>query len=458
MTGQLTHARSDPLLRPRIDEEDACDSDDEDDEQAEAADDETFEHGFEFEESERDEDGAQADSEPAPRARRRRVGAGRARGAGGMGRPSTGPAPRAAATPGRVASVSAPAAEVDAELAPDISSWPGTTEAARQVGRHTSTIKLWRAQGRIRAVQDATGCWRHHPDDLAEAIDTPDQTDPGSVLASGMTAIVQQGASASERLLRMTEIATDGLKDASGVLSKELERAYARIAELEVKLAELRDKNAVTHEADLKHERFIRRLGMKHELELAGAVETSKRLDGLLSILGPIAASIGARMLGKEFEALRADAVAAGTGAGPGPEGSAPRPNPQPPAPDPAPPSTAGSGPASDDHLVALKIRITDLMSRLCHTLRVLPDPAFQGLRAMLPPAVQEALDDVRNGTSDSAVGAALATIVRVAQNLSDLQFMALRPIVPADVAAIMAELRTLLRNDSPAPESPPSS
>ena len=222
----------------------------------------------------------------------------------GMGRPSTGPRRRYAAQASVAGAVTTGAVESDTEVAPDISMWPGTADAAKQANRHPSTIKLWRAQGRIRAIQDGSGCWRYHPEDLVESMDTPDATDPGSVLASGMSAIVAQGAAANERLLQMTVLATDGLKDTTAVVSGELKRAYARIAELENKLSELRDKHAATHEGDLKHARFMRRLDQKHELELEGA-----RLDNRHRCSCCKAGSKhegDAQLLGRRFEPCRA--------------------------------------------------------------------------------------------------------------------------------------------------------
>lgn len=338
------------------------------------------------------------------------------------------------------------AVEVTAEMAPDVSTWPGTADAAKMVGRHVSTIKLWRAQGRIRAVQDEAGCWRHHPDDLAESVDTPDATDAGSVLAQGMTAIVAQGASANERLLTMTEIATTGLQTAAGVLSTELERAYAKIADLEEKLSMANEKLAATRELDLKHERYMRRLDQKHELAVAGTHETSERLQGLLTIIGPIAASIAARALGNIMGAERIEARAAGA---PSPAPTSPGPSStaaSSPAASVEPPSDAAPPPPKDDRLVPLETRITDAMSRLCIAIRSLDGPAYQGFRAMMPPTVQAALDDVMAGTSDSAVGQALAVLIRAAQNLSDLQFKAIRPIAPVDIANVLSELRELIR------------
>jgi hypothetical protein len=425
-----------------VDDDSDDESDDDDD-----ADDDTSED----EESEPDEDDSSDESPEEERPRRRRRFS-RSTPPSSMGRPSTGPARRAAARPTRLGHDEVLVEETKTELAPDISTWPGTAEAARQVGRHPSTIKLWRTQSRIRAVQDASGCWRHHPDDLAEAVDTPDATDPGSVLASGMSAIVQQGASANERLLAMTEIATEGLKDATGVLSGELKNAYVRIRELENDIAELRDKHAATHADDLKHERFIKKLELKHELDVSGSAETSVRLNGLLSILGPIAASIGARLLGRDAEADKVDAKMAGA---PAPaSGGAHAAAPVAPSTPSAETSTTAIATESDRD-VPMETRIAAAMSRLCAAIRLLDKPAFAGLRAMLPPNVAAALDDIAQNESDNAVGRALAIIVQAAQNLSDLQFRALRPIAPQDVAAVLGELRELLRNVEVTPESP---
>ena len=269
----------------------------------------------------------------------------------------------------------------------------------------------------------------------AEALPTPDATDPGSVLAAGMTAIVQQGSSASERLLSMTELATKGLQDATGVLSEELKRAYARIKELEEKLAAAREKLSATHAEDLRHERAMRRLDQRHEMTLTGAKETSERIAGLLSIIGPIAASIGARLLGQEQKAIALEAGAIGA-----------------PAPNPATSSTPAESTTTPD-MTSLEAKITEAMSRLCVGLRSMNPATLAGLRAMMPEGVQKALDAVITGQSDAAVGQALATIITAAQNLSDLQFATLRPITPADVAAALADLRALIKaTKDPAP------
>lgn len=498
MTSSPTHGRNAPPLprkiTPKTDAEDDVDADDDvddepdddvDDDDAESDEDDADDDVDDDTDPEEDEENDdEADEDPPPRPRRARRGDARgAPGSSGMGRPSTGPARRPAAAQSterraaatqrteRAAAVNAaaePESSVDSELAPDISTWPGTTEAAKIVGRHTSTIKLWRTQNRIRALQDASGCWRHHPDDLAEAIDVPDGTDPGSVLASGMSAIVQQGANANERLLAMTSLTTDGLKETIILLRIELKRVYDRNEVLENRISELRDKHAATHADDLKHERFIKKLELKHELDVTGASETSVRLNGLLAILGPIAASIGARLLGnvaaaeKHERQMASNAAAESAPAAPSPgssSGSAADPS------GDAAASSAASSTASpaaaatvtepstlarstESRLVPVETRIADAMGRLCVAIRLLDKPAFAGLRAMLPPNVAAALDDVSKNESDSAVGRALAIIVKAAQNLSDLQFRALRPIAPADVAAALSELRAIIGGD----------
>lgn len=459
MTGSPAHASRDAEL-PRFEEhEDDEEDDDEDDDEPGDDDDEEFdddgEEGDEDDDDDDEPESVRPKSEPPPpqRSRVRAREDGPPRGTSGMGRPSTGPKVRVAAAQRKVVepvvTVAAAAADPETEVAPDISQWPGTTDAAKMVGRHTSTIKLWRAQGRIRALQDASGCWRHHPDDLAESVDTPDQTDPGQVLAAGMSAIVVQGGQASERLIEMTRTTTDGLKETADVLRKELERAYKRIAELEEKLNLLRDKHAATHSEDLKHERHTLRLRQKHELELAGSKETSERISGLLTMLGPIAASVGARLFGDIIKAEHIEAVMTGhppTVATPGAAG------PSSDAPPATPPVTAAPSAAPESSLVpvtSIETRITAAMGRLCDAIRRLEQPQFAGLRAMMPAAVAEALDAVVRAENDGQVGKALAVLVQAAQNLSDLQFSMLRPIAPQDIVAILAELRAILRSES---------
>lgn len=424
--------------------------------------------------------GESPDGERARRTRARTDPRKRARGpGGGMGRPSTGPRRRSVPEP-REDAVSGTAA--DTELVADISTWPGTAEAARMVGRHTSTIKAWRTQGRIRAEQDASQCWRYHPEDLAEAMAEPEGNDPGSVLAAGMAAgmnaIVSQGGTAHERLLTMTEIATDGLKDATKVLSEELKRAYGKIADLEKKLEEANDKLRGDRTAELQHDRYVRRLDHRHELALVGARESSERVSGLLEMIGPIAASIVHRLVGNLAGANAIDAASVGGVVPPSPaaEGAAHGPAP---APDPAAPATAASStsnsapsgavtvspatssPSSvlggDQRLVTIEARIADAMARLCFHIRKLDQPAFAGLRAMLPQNVAEALDAIVRAENDQLVGKALAIVVQAAQGLSDLQFKAIRPIAPADVAYVIAELRDLFRSNDVVitPDSP---
>lgn len=365
-------------------------------------------------------------SDPPRRPRARTEPRTRARGPGGLGRPSTGPSIRYRDEPMVLTD--------SAEVVPNIAQWPGTAEAARMAGRHTSTIKLWRTQGRIRAIQDESGCWRYHPDDLAETVDAPDGTDPGTVLAQGMSAIVGQGAAANERLIAMTALATDGLKDTAAVLSTELERAYRKIAALEEELQKLRALHGTERAAELKHDRFIRRLELSHERDVLSARETSARMAELLSVVGPIAASIGHRVLGNVAAAEQAEQTFSAPGVViPGGAVSSG-------APGAAPPPT----PPSDT--LPIEARITRAMARLCEVVRTLDERAFVGLRAMLPSAVQTALDAIRTGGDDTTVGRALAVLVGAAQKLSDLQFSTLRPLAPSDVAAVLTELRELLR------------
>lgn len=340
----------------------------------------------------------------------------------------------------------------------DITQWPGTTEAAKQVGRHPSTIKQWRNGGRLRAQLDASGCWRHHPDDLAEIMDTPEATDPGSVLAQGMTAIVSQGASASERLLAMTQIATEGLKDATGVLSGELKRAYVRIAELEKALAELRDKHAAVHLEDLKHERLLTKMRHAHDLELAGARESSERVVGLLTLLAPLAASVAAKLTGDEAKAAEAEtklmggAPSAPPAAGPAP----PNPKPQTPEPPSPPPEPASPTPPPVSPQSPLEARIADAMIRLLGALRALTADEARALIAMLPKPVGDAVSTVRaEGSDQDRTGKALVVIIRSAQTLPAAQFAALSPLVPQAVSAVLAELRELCDEDTEAPTPP---
>ena len=360
----------------------------------------------------------------------------------------TAAAAASARSPGRDGSRQSESAETATELV-DTSSWPGTTDAAKLVGRHPSTIKLWRSQGRIHAVLDASGCWRYNPDSLAEAAVEPEVTDPGAVLAQGMNAIVTQGSAASDRLLEMTTLATDGLKETIVLLRKELERAYGRIADLEKERTELLDKTTATHVEDLKHDRALRRMEHKHELDLVGVKESSTRLGGLVTILGPIAASITSRLLGDLGTAERLEASAAGA-----PVAAAPNPSPARSTPPAAAEisSTAVSTPATPsaplDDSVPFQTRLTDAMARLCATIRSLDEASLERLRALLPGPVAVALDAVVKNASDSEVGVALAAIIRAAQNLSDLQFKVISPLAPATLVGVLSELRELLRRE----------
>jgi hypothetical protein len=94
---------------------------------------------------------------------------------------------------------------------------------------------------------------------------------------------------------------------------------------------------------------------------------------------------------------------------------------------------------------VPIEARITSAMTRLCAAIRKLDQPQFAGLRAMLPETVQLALDAIVQNHDDDTVGKALGALVMAARNLSDLQFNMLRPIVPLDIATILAELRAMI-------------
>jgi ribosomal protein S9 len=106
---------------------------------------------------------------------------------------------------------------------------------------------------------------------------------------------------------------------------------------------------------------------------------------------------------------------------------------------------------------VTIEARIADAMARLCFNIRKLDQPQFAGLRAMLPQNVAEALDIIVRAENDGVVGRALAVVVQAAQGLSDLQFKALRPIAPSDVAHVIEELRAIFRENEVVitPDSP---
>lgn len=319
------------------------------------------------------------------------------------GRPSTGPIAR-----------EPPMTSVATEVF-DISSWPGTAEAARTVGRHVSTIKLWRQQGRIRAQQDEAGCWRYNPDDLAESMSEPEAPDAGTILATGMASIVEQAANANARLIQMTEVSTTGLKEACTVLAAQLAKAYERIGTLEKERSELLDKASSQLAETFKHERYLKKIQNAHELELSGARESSDRLAGLLKILGPIAASVAARLSGDEKKARGIEAAV-----------------------------------TSPTRPIAIETRITEAMARLAQAVTELDLPSYQGLRAMLPADVASALDTARsNESTDEERGRALAVIVRSVQKLSPEQFAALSPLVPRPIGIVLGQLRALLEEDA---------
>jgi hypothetical protein len=336
---------------------------------------------------------------------------------------------------------------LDAELV-DISAWPGTAEAAKIAGKHPGTIKLWRTQGRIRAQLDGSGCWRHHPDDLVESNEPSDTADPAALLATGMTSIVQQGERAGLRLLAMTELTTQGLESSNAILSEQLKKAYARIDELEKKLERLFDRTLTSHESTFKHERWLKRMENEHELAMSEKHDAGARMEGLLRILGPIGASIAARVVGNETAAQNADAaVAEGR---PLPSQPKPRPTSPQPAKDGSHAPVTASVSVPDPLPVPIELRISQALGRLAVVVRELEAGPFNGLRSMLPPDVAAALEVVRApGTNDADAGVALATVTRAACALSSEQFAALAPIAPKPVSAILGELRALM--DEPA-------
>lgn len=299
----------------------------------------------------------------------------------------------------------------------DFSAWPGTAEAAKIAQVHPSTIKNWRACGRLKASLDESGSWRHDPDSLAELVGTPETTDPATLLATGMTSIVQQGERAGDRLLAMTELTNASLERVLGLQGQELDRAYARIAVLEKERSELLDRSERALEANFKHERWLKRIGNEHELTMAEKKDGSGRLTGLLEILGPIAASIAARVVGDEATAKNAEAKAIGNGQ---------------------------SGQNGD----TMETRITRMLGELDGAVRSLDDSEFKAFRCMLPDDVGRALDVVRSDADGAGRGAALAKICKTACSLSREQFDALAPIAPRPVAVVLMELRKLVNEE----------
>jgi hypothetical protein len=303
----------------------------------------------------------------------------------------------------------------------DFSAWPGAAEAAKIAGRHPSTIKLWRNQGKLRAQMDPSGCWRYHPDDLTEVADAPENADPASLLAAGMTSIVQQGEKAVDRVLEMTEITTAGMQHSLEIMGHELERAYARIETLEKERSELLDKSTHALEANFKHERWLKRIDHEHEMSMADKRDGSSRLQGLLEILGPIGASIAARVVGNEKLALTAEAKAISQNHG-------------------------TSTPSTE----TIETKITRELGHLARAVRELDDSEFKAFRCMLPDAVGVALDVIRTEMDGSKIGASLAYVCREACRLPKEQFEALSPIAPKAVAIVLTELRILINEEKP--------
>jgi hypothetical protein len=306
------------------------------------------------------------------------------------------------------------ATSLDSELV-DTSSWPGTADAAKMAQVHPTTIKNWRNQGRLRAQMGADGNWRHDPDSLAELVGSPETTDPASLLATGMTSIVQQGERANDRILAMTEITTAGMRQSLEIMGHELERAYARIETLEKERGELLDKATHALEANFKHERWLKRIDHEHEMAMTDKRDGSSRLAGLLEILGPIGASIAARVVGDETTARKADAKAIGTPV--------------------EPPET-------------IETKVTRKLGDLLNAVRGLEESEFKALRCMLPDDVAVALDIVRLEVDGSKIGASLAHVCKAACSLPRERFEALIPIAPRTIAVVLTELRALINEE----------
>lgn len=366
---------------------------------------------------------SRAEADPArrspERARRPRTHASKknARGPNGMGRLPSGPPVRARAE-----------MDVETEIV-DTSDWPGTALAAKMVGRHTSTIKAWRSQGRLRAVQGPDGTWRYHPEDLAELETASDASDPASVLAAGMTSIVTQGASASERLLAMTELTTAGMERSITLLSNELERAYTRITALETERVALIDRLATGRVEEMRHERQMRRIDQAHALELESAKETTARLAGLVQILGPVAATLVQQIV------------------------QSPR-DPSAPAPvNPAAAPTDAVNPVAQAPQT-FESRVADAMGRLSIALRALPPDAVTRLGALAGPSSAAHLETVTRSEDAKEIGRALGALTVTLRQLDPTVFRALSSLCPPELAAVATELRTLLT--APPGERPP--
>jgi hypothetical protein len=305
--------------------------------------------------------------------------------------------------------------EADSEIV-DFSAWPGTADAAKIAQVHPSTIKNWRSSGRLKAqMNPATGQWLHDPDSLAELIGQPETTDPATLLATGMSSIVQQGERAGDRLIAMTELTNASLQRVLELQGLELDRAYARIATLETERSDLLDRSARAMEASFKHERFLKRMDHEHEVALADKRDGSDRLRGLLEILGPIGASIAARVVGDEPKAQTAEAKAISQ---------------------------------SSNTQETVEAKIVAKLGELATAVRSLDDTEFKAFRLMLPDEVGKALDVVRRENDGSAAGAALAYICKTACALSREQFDAIAPIAPKLVSIALTELRQLINEE----------
>lgn len=309
----------------------------------------------------------------------------------------------------------------------DYASWPGTAEAAKLVGRHPSTIKLWRQQGKIRAQIDESGVWRHNPDDLLALTEAPEPQDPATLLASGLSSIVAQGERAGERLIEMSTKATKGLETACDVLGEQLQAAYVRISELEKKLADVLDRSNNSLEASFKHERLMKKLEHEQSLELEEKKSASAKLMGLLEVIGPIGASIAARVVGNEQLAAKVEERAVSAN------------------------GTHGNTVASRLNTADLPIetRIADAMGRLKGALCELDEATAKAFRLMLPEEVGLAVYTVRTpNVKDSDAGEALAVITKAGCTLPKPQFEQLAPIAPAGVVAVLVELRQLINEE----------
>lgn len=310
----------------------------------------------------------------------------------------------------------------------DYASWPGTAEAAKLVGRHPSTIKLWRQQGKIRAQIDESGVWRHNPDDLLALTEAPEPQDPATLLASGLSSIVAQGERAGERLIEMSTKATKGLETACDVLGEQLQAAYARISELEKKLADVLDRSNNSLEASFRHERLMKKLDHEQSLELEEKKSASAKLMGLLEVIGPIGASIAARVVGNEQLAAKVEERAV-EGSGIGGRGL--------------------GGSRLNTAELPIETRIADAMGRLKGALCELDEATAKAFRLMLPEEVGLAVYTVRTpNVKDSDAGEALAVITKAGCTLPKPQFEQLAPIAPAGVVAVLVELRQLINEE----------